>query len=201
MKLHSLCLAPLALVFFAGIFAACSTPPYVTHCEDPGPILIHGKDTGFEFCMGGPDHRAKILECPILEPSAGRCQVLPGVSNPCETNADCAGYVQQPAVCVSRDQNSPCGCDFSCVSDADCGPGRLCQCVNPASVCVPALCRSDADCGAGRLCMAAAFVGCQLGFACTSELDECPTNLDCPEGSTCVYEGDHRVCSTAGCKR
>ena len=48
MKLHSLYFAPLILVFFAGLFAACSTPAFVPHCEDPGPILLRGKDTGFE---------------------------------------------------------------------------------------------------------------------------------------------------------
>jgi hypothetical protein len=207
MKLHSLRFAPLAVLTvlgFAGAFAACSAPATPLRiCDDPGPILIRGAQTGFDFCTGGPAHRSKIVACAAFEHAAGKCggtEMFP-MSSECANNADCIGKQIFAPVCFAAPGNVSCSCAPSCVNDADCGPDALCQCGDPISFCRQALCRTDADCEDGALCMDSEIESCGVrGFACQSPLDECLSSLDCAAGIQCIYITDHRVCSNKGCE-
>jgi hypothetical protein len=205
MNLPSLRFAPLALVALValgGAFAACSTPSAaVIPCDDPGPILIRGKDSGLEFCTGGAVHRTRVEVCERFEHPAGKCDPTgqsPQVSQ-CHSNADC-GTPGEGLVCFDPGGDLACNCIASCTTDLDCQSDELCQCGEPFSQCRKALCRTDADCEAGRLCMDSEIDECGArGFACQSERDECLTSFDCPEQIPCIYIKDHRICSTKGC--
>jgi hypothetical protein len=196
-------LALFALVGLAGTTAACSTPPAALRiCDDPGPDLIRGAETGFEFCTGGPSHRSKVVVCAAFEHAAGKCggtEMFPQDSD-CATNADCAA-MSPAGVCFAAPGNASCLCVPSCKEDADCGAGFLCQCGDPTSTCRRALCRTDADCEGGALCMDSEIEFCGArGFVCQSPLDECLSSLDCVGQLPCIYLTDHRVCSIQGCE-
>ena len=199
--MYSAPLTLLTVLGFAGAFAACSTAAPVRVCDDPGPLLIRGAETGFDFCTNGPAHRSKIVACAAFEHAARKCggtEMFPEVSQ-CATNADCVGK-EPKGVCVAAPGNVTCSCAPSCVNDADCGPDSLCQCGDPISFCRQALCHSDADCDGGALCMDSQIEGCgERGFACQSPLDECLSSLDCAGGVQCIYITDHRICSNKGC--
>ena len=152
MNIRSLRFAPLALFTLAGLagaVAACSTSTASLRiCDDPGPFLVRGAETGFEFCTNGPAHRPKVMACAAFEHAAGRCggtEMFPQNSE-CAINADCA-KVLPASVCLAAPGSVACSCAPSCKQDADCGPGSLCQCGDPISFCRKALCRTDADCG------------------------------------------------------
>lgn len=203
MGLSSSCFAPLALLTLFG-FAACTTPAApLRACDDPGPDLIRGAETGFEFCTNGPSHRPKIVACPAFEHAAGKCggtEMSPELSG-CATNADCTALQTPRDICVAAPGNVSCSCAPSCTDDADCGPKSLCQCGDPISFCRQALCRTDADCEGGALCMDSEIELCGVrGFACQSPLDECLSGLDCPGEIPCIYITDHRVCARKGCE-
>src|SRR4051794_29545978 len=112
MNTPSLLFAPLAFVALGGAFAACSTrPAVVIPCDDPGPVLIRGKDSGLEFCTGGAVHRTRVEVCELLEHSDGKCDPTgqhPEISQ-CHSNADC-GSPAQALVCFAPVGDVACNC-------------------------------------------------------------------------------------------
>jgi hypothetical protein len=195
-------LAALTLLAFGGAFAACTTPaPIVVApvCDDPGKVQVGGMDTGFEFCTGGPVHRAKILTCPTVEPTPGSCDASGKPPAECHSNADCAPFGPEH-VCGVAGPGKPCACVASCTEDIECLAGNLCECGAPFSGCARALCQSDADCTGGHLCIVSQIEHCGArGFVCQTDLDECQTDLDCPGSRPCIFIYDHRVCPMNGC--
>ena len=77
-----------------------------------------------------------------------------------------------------------------CATDADCEAGRVCRCLDEGGSgdpqCVgPTSCGSDGDCPGGQSCKEDESVaGAPLIWRlhCTTELDECSSMADCPEG-------------------
>jgi hypothetical protein len=173
-------------------------------CEDPGPVQIANKDTGFAFCMNGPVHRPKIQACPTKIPRAGECKAPEGAFNGCSTDADCS---DKPNSFCRADFLSPgnafkpgCSCAQGCTTDAECGEGKICLCGDPVGTCVEASCTSDADCGGLQCAKYTIGPGCNFtGFACQDPADECMTDLDCAEGTQCTITDDHRFCSEPIC--
>ncbi len=155
MKYSSLLFTPLLFVFCAGVFAACSAPRPMKGCDDPGPLLLRGQETGVDFCTNGPRHRVRAQACPVFEAST-ECQLDPTNILSCETNADC-GKFGIHNVCTGPADKTDCTCQATCVTDNECGPGKFCSCNDPFSFCRTALCRSDADCDDGHMCISSDF--------------------------------------------
>lgn len=202
MKLDSLRFLPLIFVLFTGVVASCSTPGVARKaCDDPGPVLAHGRETGLDACSGGLIHRSKIVACPTVEPE-GVCALNPARPGSCGSNADCTKALPG-TVCAPATQSDGCSCLDTCVTDAECGGGQMCRCDGRVAFCTKALCASDAVCPPGRLCVFTDFASCDVGgvqgFACQTDLDECLTSLDCADRQVCAYTGDHRICAKALC--
>ena len=155
-------------------------------CENPVPILVDGKDTGFDQCDGGQIARRAALECPESWPDDNTC----------------CGVCPEGQLCSDSGEIA-CQCVDACATDADCGPGSVCMCGDPAGVCVPAGCQTAADCGSGQECTSwDPTLGClYLEFACTTPSDQCGGDADCPpEASFCAVALDgHRECVPGGC--
>jgi hypothetical protein len=202
--------AKLIFVLSAVPLAGCSRAkeePRGFPCEDPGPVLIADKDTGFAFCTGGPVHRPKSQACPSKLPRSFECKIAPDDHSSCVTDADCSD--SPDGFCQHNPPGSfppGCGCAYGCTTDAQCGEGAICLCGDPVGRCAQASCTTDADCG-GLLCASyTSNPGCDItAFACQNELDECMTDKDCMEGTQCTVlqsalEGAAlRICSPPLC--
>jgi Cys-rich repeat protein len=99
-------------------------------------------------------------------------------------------------------------CVYSCLTDADCDAGKVCQCGSGAGagVCgsnVPS-CKSDADCAGGALCTNYdSAPGCMIEtFACQTPADKCESDSDCLtplNASVCTLSGTRRECAPISC--
>jgi hypothetical protein len=109
----------------------------------------------------------------------------------CRTNGDCTAAPH--GHCTTEFSEGFGGaptvtCHYGCVSDAECGAGRLCFCGDPIGQCVETSCKTDADCPSGVLCMEGAVpsgCGSTPRFACGPL---CKTDADCSSiasGSVC----------------
>lgn len=145
------------VLFVASLLAfACATEP------DDGLEPEH--EARMAAAAIGPD--ADTLECEddsdcdpgsVCEPSGPSCGKNQCVQG-CHENHDCApGQTCTAVTCVT----CPCPgyCEpagpVPCTSDADCGPGTVCELEGPGcgpnSYCVPG-CHANADCGPGETC-------------------------------------------------
>lgn len=172
-------------------------------CSDPEPLLISSQDTGFVRCANSAVlHRAQIIDCPNLLPRAGggACSALGTATEPCAQDSDCTAAPL--GFCTEVPSHYPgCGCVYGCVSDLDCGVGKICECSDPIGVCRPASCISDQDCASGSLCASAAlgWGGCswsppERGYQCQSLADTCLTDAECITPTpACALEQDAGV--------
>lgn len=155
-------------------------------CENPVPILVDGKDTGFDQCDGGQLARRAALECPASWPDENTC----------------CGGCPDGQLCSDAGEVA-CQCVDACFTDADCAPGSICLCGDPAGVCIASSCTDASDCGTGQECTSwDPTLGClYLEFACTTPIDQCGGDADCPpEASFCAVALDgHRECVPGGC--
>jgi hypothetical protein len=197
----------------AALVAGCSTdaggdpPRWLFPCDDPGPITIAGKDTGYAFCTGGPVYRAKAQACPSGLPRREPSMCQPSdVPNTCTEDAQCNDAPN--GFCFSAPVSNTCFCQYGCTTDADCGSGSICKCGDPVGHCVAASCTSNADCKQGARCAEyAPFPGCDdIAFACQNEYDDCQTDDDCERGEQCTIrvldDGTRtpRICSPPVCQ-
>ncbi len=196
MKYSSLLFTPLLFIVCAGLFAACSTPLPLQGCDDPRPEKVRGQETGVDFCANEPLHRVKPLACAVFEAPAA-CKLSSASSPSCKINADCNVFGIH-TVCVDIAGSTGCDCHSTCVTDNECGVGKLCRCSDHFAICQTAFCRSDSDCEEGHMCMSAEFKDTKhdIGFACQSELDECLLSTHCRGRDRCLYDKEkgHRIC-------
>jgi hypothetical protein len=92
-------------------------------------------------------------------------------------------------------------CSYGCSEYWECGEGAICDCGELRGTCVPATCTTTEDC-AGELCARYEFdsgCGIEVGYACTSPLDECVRGQDCEEGQCTYVEDGNRMCSGTIC--
>lgn len=170
-------------------------------CVDSQPILINGKETGYETCANGMIHRRNIIACPVYVPDPAKtCAVTGGQ---CQTDADCAGKGNNP-ICTngSGGMMPGCFCQPTCSTDADCGNGQICVCGEGYSKCIASNCKNDDACPVG---VCGAYVdnpGCDFpGYACQTEKDTCAMAKDCPPQQQCTITepGLGRECSPPNC--
>jgi hypothetical protein len=184
-------------------------------CEGPKPVLVDGRETGFEVCgPGAMLHRKMVAACPNRAPRPGDvCR-----EGSCRSDGDCPG---RHSYCgwTRLIPDYTCKCMTGCETDADCGAHELCACeasersvvpvagAPPLGRCVPADCRSDADCHDSPCCATSTsnVRGLQwiaMKFACQSPEDECVDDFDCPPFETqralCVLTEGVRRCTASG---
>ncbi|APR81220.1 Hypothetical protein A7982_06567 [Minicystis rosea] len=159
-------------------------------CDDAEPILtVDGMPSGFVRCPDTSVHRVEVVTCdPTI--SAPSCT---GTENniTCTSDADCTagphGRCVFTAVVEDAGLVTSCGCAYSCVSDEECGAGKVCVCggVLPTdadwSVCANATCSTGADCATGDCALSTYFNGCtaDVEVACRNPEDVCRTDPDC----------------------
>ncbi len=175
-------------------------------CANPQPMLVGGKDTGFDQCAGGRIRRRSAMACPSLLPraSGGTCGagIDSGISGGCQKDADCTA---KPYGHCGPSGQLACACNYGCLSDQDCGTDQICLCGEPVGRCVSATCKDAASCSGGAQC--ADFdrsSGCGVTtFACTTPADKCFSDSDCSDGGggMCLIESNatSRTCSRSAC--
>lgn len=157
-------------------------------CPNPfGTPGFTGVDTGFEYCdpVVGGVLRREVKDCPqagVVRASSGAC------------------HCDDPnAYCVATEFASGFDCQPGCLSDSECGPGRICLCANRLGSCVPATCSSGASCGAGCDCIAinsGPSRGNMSGaiFSCQTAVDDCARPADCAPTQDCVTFATGHFC-------
>ena len=168
-------------------------------CKNPTPIMVKGKDTGVDSCDGNMVRRRSATTCPTALPRPEACSAT---QMNCTTDADCKDKAH--GMCNFRSGGggapSSCGCDYGCVTDADCPTNSSCLCGDPVGRCVPAKCKTSADCQPGFDCLAAAGACAPSALSCQTPSDECGSSLDCSPNNYCG-EGPqgNMVCKPDGC--
>lgn len=157
-------------------------------------------DEGLEWCPDGQVHRHTAVEC--VHPLGGEACDDP---NKCAEPCDAFGE----GVCNTKYVDF-CGCQYPCLSDADCPTDAACLCngARPAegggyyhyvtsTQCVQAGCHTDADC-APFLCALSPGIcgyGTVDGLFCHTADDECVGDQDCQDqklGNLCVFTADEQ---------
>ncbi len=173
-----------------------STAPAVAPCSDSMDV-----GGGLERCAEGWLHRVAAVTCESTVPRPDVWPKLGGLDH-CDEDADCArlpyGHCSPWRDGLPPSDNLT--CLSGCVSDADCGAGKICLCGAPVGKCVTATCTTDADCDGGLCAGSAVPGGCQddgTRFDCQSPSDSCMTSNDCPSGQRyCAIEsGASRSCT------
>ena len=160
--------------------------PVNADCENPMPLIVEGKDTGFDICDGGQLLRREALDCPTPPPDPNSC------CGTCPDGQICSDAGEVACLCVD-----------SCTTDADCTAEQLCMCTSQGGTCTAASCNTAADCAAGEECTSwDASQGClYLQFDCTTAQDTCGGDLDCAVGGEmCLMDvAGVRSCQPGGC--
>jgi hypothetical protein len=166
-------LVALALVHDAG----CGSRTDVTCGSDP--VLLDGKPTGLETCSDSVVHRAALVACPNPLPRANpACAPTGEAMSQCAVDADCTDFPL--GICNVGQNRAYCGCDYGCLTDADCDADQLCLCADPIGRCVAAPgCKSDADCKDGPCTGLVRPDNLFIDFACFSPDNECEVDADC----------------------
>lgn len=157
-------------------------------------------DEGLEWCPDGQVHRHTAVEC--VHPLGGEvCNDPKKCAEPCDAFGE--------GVCNTKYVDF-CGCQYPCLSDADCPADAACLCNGgrPAegggyyhyvttTECVTAGCHTDADC-APFLCALSPGIcgyGTVDGLFCHTADDECVGDQDCQAqklGNLCVFTADEQ---------
>jgi hypothetical protein len=182
-------------------------PPGTCPNEQPDAFfgLFQCVDRGGRFL-----HRPTAMECvaPARDPEdRPPSTVVTDPSARCNHDHDCAAE----EYCIRRydkDFGDPYHlCTASCVTDADCGPGKICLCGQETHAaagetitlgqCYDASCASDADCGDNAFCRTPqndywCYASAKLSFSCQVPEDECSSRGECFDAG-----GDdwHPVCT------
>lgn len=176
-------------------------------CDDPKPVLVGGKPTGFQTCASGAVTRPDAITCPSLIPRPDSCGE--GVAGGCTKDSDCTekpnGYCGVIEFFGGDAPEPPsCSCQYGCTKDADCGEGSICLCGDPVGRCTQATCASDGSCPEGGCAAYESSPGCSFtAFACQTLTDECVSNEECQKKSEqtpfCTVKEGKRVCSGWEC--
>jgi hypothetical protein len=165
---------------------------------DCQPILQDdGTPTGYEQCMSD-DAVVRVGSATCSDPyppsHEASCSAGYGV---CSSNADC-NDAPYGACGYPADITAVCDCNYGCMTDADCGPGRVCMCapVDEGTLCIEAECQTDADCDPGYRCAlspGALWYGQRASQHCHSAADECLGDADCTDG-LCLWHDERWEC-------
>ncbi len=144
-----------------------------------------------------------------------RLPLAPGLLAPLDrSELTCTRHTQCPpnSLCSARVgcSNAPEACDPTVIStwcssdqcqlDAHCPSGFRCRCEGAQKECVDAKCSDDSDCGQGQVCRLTWVVrtvpdeqltcnGDVKHYACTTPMDECMEDQDCPlYNARCGYD-------------
>jgi hypothetical protein len=116
---------------------------------------------------------------------------------PCAGDADCSAAAG--GHCVKRTSFVRCTY-YECLVDADCGPAKRCSCWGDgARSCVPADCFTDGDCGGGQVCRVQSGCYWVESYHCSTSLDTCARDEDCPRGASCALSGGFWQCVSREC--
>jgi hypothetical protein len=161
-------------------------------CEHP--IDLGG---GYEQCDDGTIHRPKTAKCPSSVPRPVAKLAAPSEGS-CLSDADCTAAPH--GFCSTATLVPTLFCQYGCVTDSECGAGKVCLCGEPVGQCVAATCTEDAECGAGLRCQSYdQSGGCGVrAFACQTPQDSCESDADCKGGFCGAISGPFR-CSPGGC--
>lgn len=190
-------LVALALVHDAGCGARTDV-----RCG-PDPVLLDGKPTGLKACSDSVVHRAALVACPNPLPRKDpACAPTGEAMSQCAVDTDCMDFPL--GICNVGVSRAYCGCDYGCLTDADCNADQLCLCDDPIGRCVDApSCKSDADCKEGPCTGLVRPSNPFIDFACVSSDNECEVDADCASKFCRVDETTHlRQCaanSGGGC--
>ncbi|HEY3667684.1 MAG TPA: hypothetical protein VGL19_16895 [Polyangiaceae bacterium] len=168
-------------------------------CQDP--VTLGGN---WISCKNGLAHRTTPGACEYKP----RTTPIPatGPSDQCTLDSQCTampnGYCSYFAGNLGRPNGNVCA--YACLTDADCGAGKICECGAVGGACkyVTASCKSDMDCMGGALCTNYdSAPGCSAEtFACQTPSDQCAADADCPQTSPiCTVTNGHRVCVPRSC--
>jgi hypothetical protein len=172
-------------------------------CGNALPLI--SATTGFERCEAGYVRRVHAGSCPSSVPRPNAVVNYDSSIDECEYDADCAALEQ--GHCAPREGGSARTCVVGCLSDDQCGSGRICACDDPVGRCVPASCSSSSDCNPGFDCASyTSLPNCfATGFACQTPADGCVGDGQ-PEcdgrfvnATFCVFQSGNRQCSTLQC--
>lgn len=179
----------------------------VTQCSSPKL----DPSTGLVTCAEGYTHRPKAVGCKVLDEGAGG---YTGADAPAPVRANgTLACGSDPTLCDQFEYGFCRGgglsfptCQSGCVTDADCGVGRICLCDTPESptggACRDAACQVDADCGDKSRCASYPQPCGNDGYACLNDADACTSNADCKAGGTCSWDAEnHRRCLNVACGR
>lgn len=152
-------------------------------------------------------HRATAGACPAVVPPPGYVNTPAaklGGAYSCNKDSDCGGT---NARCHRGPRMGTYCTSDACVSDTDCGPGKVCEC-GTGNQCLPANCHVDADCG-GRSCSPTAAETCgnmsgTVGYYCHTAKDDCVDDAECTTAAAagrCTYKptAAHWTCSYEMC--
>jgi hypothetical protein len=176
--------------------APASCPPF-----DCQPIFFEDEnheltdiESGWLFCNEGSVHyREEAIDC-AHEVFWPKCE---GQGGECATDDDCSGN----DTCANI--YGDCYCTPQCMSDSDCGDGRICVCAGSIpgvgadlalkNACVPADCAANADCAGECGCRGDKFFcGTLEGAFCPTPDDECEDDEDCSNGNYCGWDSDEK---------
>lgn len=164
-------------------------------CETDTAVLVDGHETGMYSC-DGLLHRKFALECYSKIPRPEAC--VGGEFDSCKQDSDCIDAPNGYCSIVSDFGANYCNCYYGCTNDSQCPDGTFCQCGDPVGTCVSSYCLSDKECG-DYLCAKSESPydpPCNSTvFACQTAQDTCTTTADCPDLSTCAFNGEKRDCA------
>ena len=145
---------------------------------------------------GGPSACANDAACDLDARSVGTCHGSTGVIHRAGA-ATCASNVGADAGCNIQPHDD-------CVTDADCGAGKVCLCQTPpaageicpggvglpaGNACILANCRTDAECGPCGVCQADYACGGIAGYFCQTPSDPCFPDSSGYDGNGCRFKG------------
>lgn len=159
----------------------------VAESNDPADVGIPviSSKMGWVTESNGNTHRATVTTCdPTIDTAA-----CAGTEDhlQCKADADCKEHPYGRCVTGFGQAGSYCGCQYSCVSDTDCGATEACACKGAGpgklghSICIQATCRTDADCDSKQCGLSIYNNGCSsiASLACRTKADTCKTDGDC----------------------
>lgn len=149
-----------------------SPAPSVDKLAGAEPLLVAGKPTGYVVLPNQLIARRNVQDCPSQLPTRGCPNVGKG-AEACRKDSDCQQGLN--GYCHRRGLEPGCSCDYGCVNDEQCGPGRVCVCSNPVGVCVESECDEKTECPA--VCATYLKDGGYAAMACRDHAEP-PTRSD-----------------------